>query len=577
MVKSIRVDRDIPTRMRDQVILRADVYRPDDNEKHPAIVVRTPYNKILSGDSGYLSAVHAAFAGYAFVIQDTRGRFASEGEFVPMTSEGPDGYDTIETVAAERWCDGNVGMVGSSYLGRNQWQAALENPPHLKAIAPSITLCGPLSDTRLTGVIDLEQSISWFAAMAVDMLEKLRKEGKDISKAREMLDRARFNLHEVYNFLPLKDIPYFQFEGLAQGFWIRMSEALPPNVKSEKDLHWDYSKVKVPCFNAAGWYDLFIGSLFTNFLGMRERGGSELARKGQYVFCGPWSHGGELLQYVGGINFGPAGSSVATFTMERHLTFFDKYLRGIEGRPMSPVRYFVMGLNRWRNADTWPLPQTEWQRFFLHSKGRANTAAGDGILSRDAASAEPPDIFVYDPRFPVPTIGGRILPAGILVPGPFDQTPVEKRSDVLCYTTPELKEVLEVTGPLKLHLFASTSAKDTDFTAKLVDVLPDGTAYNIAEGCIRARYRKSVLKSEFVTSGEVYEFVVDIAATSIIFGRGHRIRIDISSSNFPRIDRNMNTGNAFGEDAQGVPAVQTIFHQPDYPSYIDLPVIPQTK
>ncbi|MBL7165552.1 MAG: CocE/NonD family hydrolase [Dehalococcoidales bacterium] len=574
MANSIRIDRDIPMTMRDGVVLRADVYRPDDSEKHPAIVVRTPYSKVMGGDSDFLSAVHAAFAGYAFVIQDTRGRFASEGEFMPGAPEGADGYDTIEAVAAESWCDGNVGTFGGSYLGRNQWQAAIEDPPHLKAIAPQITTSGPLSDSRLGGPIDLEQSISWFTAMAIDMLERQRQQGKDVTGAREMLDRARFNLSEVYEYLPLKEVPHFQFEGLSQAFGARMTDAIPPDVKSEEDLHWPYHRVKVPCFHAAGWYDLFSGSLFKNFLGMRGNGGTELAREGQYVLCGPWAHGGNLLAYVGGLHFGPAGASMATFTMERHINFFDRHLRGIEGRKMAPVRYFVMGLNRWRNADAWPLPQIEWQRFFLHSKGRSNTAAGNGLLSRDTPGAEPADAYIYDPRFPVPNVGGRILPTGSLIPGPFDQSRIEKRNDVLCYTTPELKEEIEVTGPLLLHLFASTSARDTDFTAKLIDVYPDGSAYNIAEGCIRARCRKSVLRPEPVNPGEIYEYIIDLAVTSIVFGRGHRIRIDVSSSNFPRIDRNMNTGNPFGEDAEGIPAVQTIYHQSDYASYIDMPVIP---
>ena len=575
MVNSIRVDKDVPVKMRDGVTLRADVYRPDDSDKHPAIVVRTPYSKLFGGDSDYLSAVRAAFTGYAFVIQDLRGRFTSEGDWLPGMPEGQDGYDTIETVAAEPWCDGNVGMFGGSYLGRNQWQAAIENPPHLKAIAPSIIGAGPLSDSRLSGPVDFEQSISWFVAMAVEMLERMRRQGKDVAKAQEMLNRARFNLSEVYNYLPLKEIPHFQFEGLSEAFRVRMTDALPPNIKSEEDLYWPYQKVNVPCFHSGGWYDLFVGGLFTNFLNMREKGGSEIAREGQYILCGPWSHGGNLPAYVGSLHFGPTGSSVATFAMERHITFFDKYLRGIEGeRSNPPIRYFVMCLNRWRNAETWPLPETEWQRFFLHSKGRANTAAGDGLLNRDAPNSEPQDIFVYDPRFPVPTLGGRVLDAGTLIAGPFDQTPVEKSNDVLCYSTPEIQDDIEITGPLKLHLFASTSVKDTDFVAKLVDVYPDGAAYNIAEGWIRGRYHKSILQPELINPGQVYEYIIDLANTSIVFKRGHRIRMDITSSNFPRIDRNMNTGNPFGEDAAGMPAVQTICHDTNYASYIDLPVIP---
>jgi len=577
MVGSIRIDRDVPLEMRDGVVLRADVYRPDDNAKHPVIVVRTPYNKILGGDSDYLSATHAAFAGYAFVIQDIRGRFASEGDYMPGRSEGPDGYDTVEAVATEPWCDGNVGMVGSSYLGRNQWQAAMEAPPHLKAIAPSIIGSGPLSEVRMSGPIDLEQSISWFAENAVDMVNRMEQQGRDVTKMREMLNRARFNLDEVYGYLPLKDIPHFQFEGLSEAFKARMGDSALNALTSEDDLYWAYHRVQVPCFHAGGWYDIFSGSLFTNFLNMREKGGSEVARQGQYVLCGPWIHAGNLLAYSGGLHFGPTGSSMATFTMERHITFFDRYLRGIEGDRRNPaVRYFVMGRNCWQSADTWPLPLTDWQRFFLHSKGKANTAAGDGLLSRDNPGSEPPDTFVYDPMSPVPTIGGRNLPAGSLVAGPFDQTPVEKRDDMLCYTTPELKEEIEVTGPLTLNLYAATSASDTDFTAKLVDVYPNGAAYNLAEGCIRARYRKSILKPELINPGEVYLYSINLAVTSIVFRRGHRIRIDVSSSNFPRIDRNMNTGNPFGEDAVGVPATQTVYHQPDYASYIDLPVIPAT-
>jgi hypothetical protein len=394
----------------------------------------------------------------------------------------------------------------------------------------------------------------------------------------EMVTQAMFNIDEVCNYLPLKEIPHFQFEGLAEGFTARIGEASLAALKSEDDLYWAYHKVKVPCFHISGWYDLFGAGLFTNFLNMREKGGSELARRGQHILCGPWAHGAALA-YVGGLHFGPTASAMAALAMERHITFFDKYLRGIEPEPrhLPAVRYFVMGRNRWQSADTWPLPQTEWQRFFLHSRGRANTTAGDGLLSRNEPGSEPPDRFLYDPMFPVPTRGGKNLPTGALVPGPLDQTVIEKRSDVLCYTTPELTEEIEVVGPLTLRLYAATSAKDTDFTAKLVDVYADGSAYNVAEGCIRARYRKSILKPELINPGEVYEYSINMGATGIVFRRGHRIRLDISSSNFPRIDRNMNTGNPFGEDAFSMPAIQTIYHQSDYPSYIDLPVIPRAR
>ena len=574
MVRSIRIDRDIPMTMRDGIKLRADIYRPDDREKYPAIIIRTPYNKILSGSYGYLPAYQAAFEGYAFIIQDTRGRFASEGEFKPLNPEGPDGYDTIETVAAEPWCDGNVGMAGGSYLGLVQWQAAMEGPPHLKAIAPAIISSGPLSETRKKGLIDLEQSISWFGAMAIDMIEKMARNGKDVTEMRHKAGYALLHLEEACSYLPLKNLPYFNFPGLSEAFAAYLGDGIVSGMESEDDLFWKYGKVKVPCFHAGGWYDLFLGGLFENYVKMKEQGGSREAREGQHVLCGPWAHETNLTPYAGGLHFGPTASGAAGFAMERHIAFFDKYLKGIDSQYLVPVRYFVMGRNRWKNAETWPLPETVWQRFFLHSGGRANSASGDGRLGRDNPGSEPPDVFLYDPRFPVPTKGGRNLPIGILVPGPLDQTPIEKRNDVLCYTTPELTEPLEVTGPTVLHLFAATQAPDTDFTAKLVNVYPDGSAYNVAEGSIRARFRKSILKPELIKPGETFEYTIDMGATGIVFDRGHRIRLDISSSNFPRIDRNLNTGNPFGQDAEGKPVIQTLFHQADFASYLDLPVIP---
>jgi len=233
-----------------------------------------------------------------------------------------------------------------------------------------------------------------------------------------------------------------------------------------------------------------------------------------------------------------------------------------------------MGVNQWRNADDWPLPETRWTRYYLSSRGHAQTAAGDGILTCDAPGAEPRDRYLYDPRSPVPTTGGRSLPTGKLVPGPLDQTHVERRSDVLCYTTAELQEDLEVTGPVKLHLHAATSAEDTDFVAKLVDVYPDGAAYNVAEGVIRAKYRAGLLSPKPVVPGEVNEYTIDMANVSVVFRAGHRMRLDVTSSNFPRIDRNMNTGNPLGEDAEGVPAVQAVHHDATYPSHLFLPVIP---
>jgi len=369
-------------------------------------------------------------------------------------------------------------------------------------------------------------------------------------------------------------LPYFKFEGLEEGFKRRFSDDDLAAFKSEEDLFWPFHKVQAPCMHTSGWYDIAAGDVFRSFAGMREKGGTKTAREGQHAFVGPWIHGSKVHNLVGGVNFGRFASGAGSFATARHIAFFDKYLRGIDSRFLVPVRYFVMGVNAWKNADAWPLPETDWQRFYLHSRGRANSG-DDGVLNRDEPGAEPPDIYVYNPHDPAPSRGGRINPDLNQSAGPLDQTLIEQRPDVACYTTPELKEAVEVTGPLTLHLFASTSARDTDFMIRLVDVHPNGLAINVAEGCIRARYRKSILKPELATPGEIYEFKIDLASTSNVFGRGHRIRIHIASSDFPRYDRNMNTGNAFGEDAVGIPAMQTIFHQQGRASYIDLPVIPK--
>ena len=576
MSDSIRMDSNVPMEMRDGTVLRADVYRPDDSQKHPAILIRTPYNKVLTRSNDFLNPIDTAMAGYAVVIQDIRGRFASEGKYGEgdrRNVEGPDGYDSVEYLASEPWCDGNIGMAGGSYLASLQWITAMENPPHLKAISPWIGTAGQMYEqTFFAGIATLHIPVSWVPTMAVDIADRLEKEGRDVSQIRQMLYRAIFNPEEVYNFLPLKDVPHFQFEGV-QELWRVMALRVVPDPEAVIEARWPYHRITVPCFHISGWYDLFTWSAFSNFSGMREKGGSPLARQGQHVLMGPWTHVAQLPSgVVGEINFGPSAAAAGARVTEKNITFFNKYLCGMDVE-IPAVQYFVMGRNRWHSADTWPLPHTQWQRFFLHSEGGANTYVGDGLLSPDEPNSEPADTFIYDPLAPVPTVGGRILNVSGMVNGPIDQSHIEKRSDVLCYTTSELNREVEVTGPLEFHLFASTSARDTDFTVKLIDVHPDGRAYNVAEGIIRARYRKSINQPEPISPGEIYEYTINMGNISQLFRKGHRIRIDISSSNFPAFDRNMNTGNLPGEDSHGVAATQTIYHQTHYASYIDLPII----
>jgi putative CocE/NonD family hydrolase len=571
MQSNIRVDRNIPMEMRDSTILRADVYRPEDNQKHPAILIRTPYNKLLERGH-FLDAVDVAFAGYAVVIQDVRGRFASEGQWAGDISEGEglDGYDSVEWIASQPWCDGNVGTQGLSYPAHLQWITAMETPPHLKAMAPAMGGMGRIMEGA--GVPRLSQAVEWTTMMAVDAADRLAKQGKDVSQMRSMIDQALHNPEEVINYLPLKDIPLFQFEGVRE-MWNGQLRLSVPDPRLRDKIFWDYKKVKVPCFHVSGWYDICTFGTFYAFLNMQENGGSQRAREGQHVLMGPWIHGQCLPDCVGDMNFGMSSRARGAQATAQHIAFYNKYLRGMDIK-VPTIRYFLMGSNMWQEADTWPLPQTQWQRFFLHSQGRANTSDGDGLLNRDEPRSEPPDIFIYNPQLPVQAAGGRNVPLGVVAAGPVNQFHIEQRNDVLCYSTPELEEDTEVTGPLELHLFSATSARDTDFTATFVDVYPDGRAYNIANGVIRARYRKSVFEPELVQPGDANEYIISMGNTSNLFRKGHRIRIDISSSSFPAFDRNMNTGNPPGEDAQGIPAMQTVYHHQRYASFIDLPVIP---
>jgi uncharacterized protein len=569
---SIRVDRDIPFTMRDGIRLRADVFRPDDNAKHPAIVIRSPYGKEPSANSDYLSPLAAAFAGYGVVIQDVRGRYASEGVFIPGGGQdGDDGYDTIAAVAAESWCDGNIGMAGASYLGAMQWRAALAAPPQLKAIAPHIVSPNRLFETRRAGVHELKTTLSWSAAMAVDTLSKLSAQGKDVSSSLRAVRDVLSDLDRACEFLPLNAMPFL--EAVGSQAKRRFGEHDLEAFKSENDIFLDCSRIHIPVMQAGGWYDNFIGDMARTFVALKEKAGSMTARQGQYLFVGPWMHGARIGCQVGELNFGRQASGMGAMSTLRHLAFFDRYLRGIEGADLAPVRYFLMGANEWRTAETWPLPGTEHRRYFLHSGGSANTASGDGTLSRNEPGDEAPDTYVYDPASPVRSRGGRINPDLGEPGGPLDQSVVERRADVVCYTSDELAADIEVTGSLELRLFAASSARDTDFMARLVDVSPDGRAINIAEGCIRARYRGSILTPELLTPGEPYAFRIDMAVTSHLFRRGHRLRVHVASSDFPRFDRNMNTGNAIGEDSAGVPARQTIFHRAGLASYIDLPVV----
>jgi putative CocE/NonD family hydrolase len=366
--------------------------------------------------------------------------------------------------------------------------AAQENPPHLKAIAPWISGSGMLPSCK-NGVLNLGLQIGHVLLDGLDLANRLEKQGKDVSYMRHILTHGNAHPEEIYNYLPLKNVPHADFDTIRE-FW--QNSALNPGTDNETvEARPAYEKVAVPWFHISGWYDFFTAGTFYSFNSMREKGATQIARKGQHVLMGPWLHSGPSTNgEVGEINYGNSASILGSQIIEYNLSFFNKYLKGVD-IDLPAVRYFVMGLNEWKNADAWPLPQTQWQRYFLHSHGHANTSAGDGLLSRNEPGSETFDSFIYNPLSPILTTGCRGHGMVGFASSPKDQSFIEKREDVLCYTTPELKEGVEVTGPLELHVFAATSVKDTDFTAKLVDVYPDGHAYTVTDGIIRARYRKS--------------------------------------------------------------------------------------
>jgi putative CocE/NonD family hydrolase len=418
----------------------------------------------------------------------------------------------------------------------------------------------------------LHTTLLWLPNEAADMINRAERAGQDVSEMRRLLEAMRTRPEAVYTYLPLLEVPIAQFGPIRQLLdWRLQAASQPPQL-----VRPPYEEVVYPTFHECGWYDGLAVAQLEAFDGLCRWAGTPAARQAQHLVVGPWPHASNFQSILGAINFGPQASSAGSGIYQLQVAFFDRYVRGRQDVHLPRVRYFVMGQRQWREADAWPLPQTSWQRFYLHSRGGANTADGDGVLSQEEPGAEPPDRFIYDPLRPVPTVGGPLvgqLEGPGIIAGPLEQSRIEGRQDVLCYTTPELAQPIEITGPLTLHLCVSTSTRDTDFCAKLVDVYPDGQAYNLAEGILRLSGRAMNGTRQWAEPGEVYALDITLGPTSQHFAAGHRIRLQITSSNFPQYDRNMNTGGPIGTEASGVPALQTIFHERGQASYIDLPLI----
>ncbi|MGD9496471.1 MAG: CocE/NonD family hydrolase [Armatimonadota bacterium] len=544
--------------MRDGVMLRGNLWRPHGPGRFPALLTRTPYGKATAGYERYVRA------GYAVMAQDTRGRYASDGEFVLFsedeTLDGRDGYDTIEWLAEQPWCDGNVGTFGSSYGGWMQWEAAAWQPPSLRAMCAA-TIPLELTSVDWWGSFRPGRRVKWWLTTIAPDLR--RRAGwpppHTVAEARSIFEEVELNLWLGY--LPWKDLPRHMPEPLASYARNWLADPARPRWRfGEK-----HARVQVPNLDFSGYFDHCNGSI-EHLPSMQANAASELARTQSKLILGPYNHGGFGQRKFGEIDFGPA----AAFDMvDIIIRWFDHWLKGLDNGVDRdpPLRYLVMGSGQWKSAPSWPPPGAELAEYFLHSSGAARPVARSGSLTREAPGDEPPDAYTYDPRDPTPTL----WTVGLFTL-PSDRRKLEYRRDILYYRTEPLIEDVEIAGHPEVVLYAASSARDTDFFARLVDETPEGPALEVCYGMVRARHRNSWFEEDFIEPGEVIEYRLRLGATACRFQKGHRIRLEICSADFPNHDRNHNTGGDDLAEMHMQAAEQTVWHTAAYPSRLVLPV-----
>ena len=566
---AITIDVDVPAPMRDGTILRANIYRPAAEGRWPVLLTRLPYGKDLPLGGAILDPVHAARCGYVVIVQDTRGRFTSDGDWYPFRTEADDGVDTIAWAAGLPFSDGRVGMYGASYFGFTQWAAAVRQPPALKAMVPVVTWADPFNGLAYrAGAFELGLAASWNLMMGLDLL--VRRHGRDPSALAPALVAWATELDALgttgYASLPLREFAPLRRQDAAPAFFDALAAPMDRTHESATSVTilGKHGRVQVPTPNVGGWYDIFLADTIANFCAMRALG------RPARLLIGPWSHGSQRNP-VGELTFG-FGSQAAFIDLQMdlgslQLRWFDHWLKGIDTGMMAeaPIKLFVMGANVWRDEQEWPLARAVDMPWYLHAGGLSPERPGD----------EAPDRYDYDPADPAPTRGGALLMTPEYPAGSFDQRAVEARPDVLLYTSAPLQRDTEVTGPITVHLWAVSSAPDTDFVARLVDITPDGRSFNLTDGIVRARYRRFAYGEppSLIEPGQPYEYVIDLWATSNVFKAGHRIGLQVTSSCFPRWDRNPNTGHPFGADAELRVAHQEILHDREHPSHVVLPMV----
>jgi putative CocE/NonD family hydrolase len=577
--QEIVVQSDVPAIMRDGTALMSNVYRPVSCGPYPVLLTRLPYGKDLSADTTYFDAMKAVRRDYIVVVQDVRGRYASEGKFTPFVREFEDGHDSVEWAAKLPGSNGNVGMFGLSYFGKTQWHAAVTQPPSLGSMAPGQTWGNHLNGVQWRGGAGELGLMQYWAQTALALGVLFRKHRGEPEQIKRKLPTLVGSIDTLlagggYDTLPLADLPDpddltpFVRGGFARG--------VGDGTWNQLNIDGKYGRVQAPTFHIGGWYDCFIGDTLRQYETMKDHA-REVGMRPPRLLVGPWTHG-DFGSTVGDLDFG-IGSSGMFLNYREDLTgaqlrWFDATLKGNEValEESPPVEVFVMGENRWRGYEEWPVPGSYSERWHLHASGR---------LSRESPARSEPDEYNYDPATPVPTIGGAILMAPIHRPGARDQRPNEERPDMLIYTSKVLQSDYTILGPVHAAIFAATDAPDTDFVARLVDVHPDGRAIVVTDGIIRASARESYpapgiirpVEPSPVEPGRVYEYRVDLWETAITFKFGHRLRVEITSSSFPRWDRNPNTGESGAHSARTKVARQRIFHDPERPSHITLTVV----
>ncbi|MAF10994.1 hypothetical protein CMK11_11150 [Candidatus Poribacteria bacterium] len=565
-IHDVQVDRHVSVPMRDGTILRADVYRPTAEGQYPVVLERVAYELI---DRCTVNGEFFAQHGYVFVGQSVRGRFGSGGRFEPMRDDAwganQDGYDSVEWAGAQPWSDGNVGMADGSYSGLTQYLVAPTRPPHLKALFARQADTGWYGGHNYRGgAHDLGRRREWALKQTLIQLEH-ETAPPGTEEARERLSKAVDEIETWYWHLPLKSCP--PLEGLADWYFDILEHPEDGPYWQPVDIVPMFAEIDVPIYHLGGWFDMFVKGTLRAFQGIREQGRTAACRQAQRVTIGPWVHGQSNIgrQRTSELDFGPA----AAFDQREHwLRWYDYWLKGVDTGIMElpPVRVFLMGANRWLDLTVWPPPDVTYQPiYFREGTGQTEASLNSGGLTFAApAAAEQPDSFVYDPADPVRSlIKGQEL-------WPTDHRPVE--GQMLTYTSDVLERDVTVVGPVKAILHALSSAPDTDWVVRLCDVWPDGRSMSVCDGILRSRYRNSLARAELMTPGQLYQLEVELTPTAQVFQTGHRMRVEVTSSDFPRADRNLNTGGPFGEEVQGQAAVNTIFHDAMRPSQLVLPI-----